>query len=136
MTPTVKFLMITALALSSMAVMEQSQPVIIGSWKVISVKASYPPTISPADKMKSEMGLTKEEQAFKASPFVFHENGDLEVMKMNDHWMLSKDGKSFKIVIMKDESMDADIISLTSTGLVFTVIDHDIKETFTLQKNN
>jgi hypothetical protein len=136
MTPTVKFLMITALALSSMAVMEQSQPVIIGSWKVISVKASYPPTISPADKMKSEMGLTKEEQAFKASPFVFHENGDLEVMKMNDHWTLSKDGKSFKIVIMKDESMNADIISLTSTGLVFTVIDHDIKETFTLQKSN
>jgi len=134
MTLTIKLLIFGALTFRSVAVSEQSQPALIGSWKVISVKANYPATISPAEKMKSEMSLSKQELAFKASPFVFHENGDLEVMKMNDHWTLSKNGRSFKIMIMKDESMEADIISLTSAKLVFTVIDHEIKETFTLEK--
>jgi len=81
------------------------------------------------------MQFAKQEQAFKASPFVFHENGDLEVMKMNDQYKLSKDGRSFQIIIMKKDVLDAKIVSISSGKFVFTVVDHEVNETFTLQKN-
>lgn len=76
------------------------------------------------------------EKMFKASPFIFAVNGELTVMQKSANWQLSANEKSFKIILMKNEGLVANIVFISLKKLVFTVIDHGIKETFDLIKMN
>ena len=136
MTTTIKTLVLAGMMFANKAATNQADSKLIGSWKVIGMHEDFPGNLTPDEKFKSEISFNKQEKMFKASPFVFGANGELTVMGKTATWQLSKDQRTFKIILMKDEGLRAKIISLTKTKLVFKVTDHDVIETFTLGKIN
>ena len=134
MTTTLKTLAVMITLLAARPQNEQKSALMIGTWKVSDIHAEYPATLTAIEKMKAQESFMSMQKMFESSPFVFEKNGDLTVMQKSASWELARDEKSFKIILMKDEGLDADIVSLSAKKLVFTVLDHDIKETFDLEK--
>ncbi|WP_428327703.1 hypothetical protein [Mucilaginibacter sp.] len=134
MTTTLKTLAVMITLLIARTQIDQKSPLLIGSWKVSDIHAEYPATLTAMEKMKAEQSFMSMQKMFESSPFIFEKNGDLTVMQKSASWELAKDEKSFKIILMKNEGLDANIVSLSAKKLVFTVLDHDIKETFDLEK--
>ncbi|WP_183572410.1 hypothetical protein HDF18_04515 [Mucilaginibacter sp. X5P1] len=134
MTTTLKTLAVIITLLAARPQNEQKSALMIGTWKVSDIHAEYPATLTAIEKMKAQESFMSMQKMFESSPFVFEKNGDLTVMQKSASWELARDEKSFKIILMKDEGLDADIVSLSAKKLVFTVLDHDIKETFDLEK--
>ena len=134
MTTTLKTLAVMITLLAASPQNDQKSSLLIGTWKVSDMHAEFPVTMTAMEKMKAQESFMSMEKMFEASPFIFEKNGDLTVMQKSASWELAKDEKSFKIILMKDEGLEAKIVSLSAKKLVFTVLDHDIKETFDLEK--
>jgi len=107
---------------------------LLGEWKVTTLKFDYPAGMSATEKMKADMDLSKSAERFKSSPFIFGKDSVLSVMGKDGQWALEKDGLHIRFILMKNEELVASIISLNAAELQFSVMDHDTKEYFILKK--
>jgi peroxiredoxin len=92
--------------------------------------------MSATEKMKADIDLSTSAERFKSSPFIFGKDSVLSVMGKDGQWALEKDGLHIRFILMKNEELVASIISLNAGELQFSVMDHDTKEYFTLNKLN
>jgi len=130
-----KFMAIAIMAAITTSGFSQNRAeMLLGKWKVQQLTAEYPATMPAAEKMKSEMGIDKFAERFKSFPFVFEKDSTLSVMGKDGQWALEKDQLHIRFILMQNEELMATIISLEPDQLKFSVIDHDIKEFFTLTK--
>lgn len=132
---TIKVLAISLMmTLSPFLTQHDQSKMLLGEWKVQDLKAEYPAILSSGDRLKEDIDLSKAAERFKSSPFIFGKDSVLTVMGKDGQWVLEKDHLHIRIILMKDEELMATIIMLQPDKLKFSVMDHEIKEIFTLTK--
>jgi len=135
MTTTFKLLAVSLVtAFLTMISQYDNSKMLLGEWKVRQVQAEYPVTMSAAEKVKSSMDLNSWAENFKSNPFIFGKDSTMSVMGKDGKWVLEKDGVHIRFILMENEELRATIVLLKPDSLKFSVLDHEIKEFFTLIK--
>jgi hypothetical protein len=114
---------------------------IAGSWKIGDMAAETPKDLP--DSLKKAMDAQSKagiEEMKKSCTFEFNKDGSYSVKMMGTEtkgkWKLSEDG--LKITMSGDtkdkQDMTGDIVELTSSKMVFSMVDQGLKQTLTLVK--
>jgi hypothetical protein len=107
---------------------------IIGTWKCQDMQAEYPATLQgeklEAAKKQNDDAVT----SLKNTPFIFTKDGKCTIGTQHGTWVMSNDGKTVTYTNESKQKQVAALLEVTADKVVFQMMDHDIKETFTLTK--
>jgi hypothetical protein len=114
---------------------------IAGSWKIGDMAAEtpkdLPDSLKKAMEAQSKAGI---EEMKKSCTFEFKKDGSYSVKMMGTEskgkWKLSEDGSKISMTDdTKDkQAMTGDIVELTTSKMVFSMVDQGLKQTLTLVK--
>jgi hypothetical protein len=114
---------------------QTSSTALAGAWKFQDLKAEYPQNMQGkklADAQKDVQGDIKK---FKKNfPFIFTEDGHFTIGTHHGTWVMGEDGKTVTYTNEKKQKGTATILQLTEHQLIFSRVDDDITQTFTLTR--
>lgn len=106
---------------------------LIGTWKLESLKPHFPDTFSDKDKSKGEKIIAGDEAEFKKTGFIFSKDM-VTVGKKKFGYVMNAEGTEVAVKKNNKTAFKATIIELTSDRLVFTRPDDGMTVTYTLVK--
>ncbi|MDB5089443.1 MAG: hypothetical protein JWR09_3437 [Mucilaginibacter sp.] len=112
----------------------QHPETLIGAWKLKSLTAEYPKTMSGKSKSAAEADIKDLTGRLKKTTFVFSKDGYLSYLGHKGKWVMSNDGKTVDFIDDAKEKTVASIIKLSADQLIFTRVDDGISQTFCLAK--
>lgn len=108
--------------------------VLIGSWKLTSLTAEYPKSMTGKAKTDAVNDVKGTNERLKKTSFVFTKDGHLSYANHIGTFVMSVDGKTVTFINDTKEKSIANIIKLTPHELIFTRVDNGITQTFHLAK--
>ncbi|SRR5260221_5210156 len=106
-----------------------------GTWKFQDLKAEYPQNMQGKKLADAQKDVQSDIKKFKKNfPFTFTEDGHCTIGTHHGTWQMSEDGKTVTYTNEKKQKETAAILQLTEHQLIFSRVDDDITQTFTLTR--
>ena len=107
---------------------------LVGSWKLTSLSAIYPKTMTGKAKSTAEADIKNTGERLKQTTFVFTKDGHLSFAKHTGTYVIGKDDKTVDFVNDTKEKSTGHIVKLTIHELEFTREDDGLTQVFHLIK--
>lgn len=113
---------------------QMSASLLVGSWKFQDMKAEYPKGMQGKKLADAQKDIEGDIRKFKEASFIFKKDGSCIIGLHHGTWVMSQDSRTVTYINEKNTKEVATIVQLTAHQLVFSRIDEDIKQTFTLTR--
>lgn len=105
-----------------------------GSWKFQNMKAEYPKDMQGKKLADAQKDMQGDIKKFKEVTFIFKKDGKCTIGGHHGTWVMSPDSQTVTYINEKNTKEVATIVQLTEHQLIFSRIDDNIKQTFTLTR--